>query len=129
MDKIYMVIFLPFLDGFKKNSPSFKIAMSRRAGIRRRPRFTFWLTFFQSCTLPLFFSGLLSYVVGMKRRTSRCVICKRDNSHFVRYILISPDVPTPQVYFLVNLFKVLCYLYSSVDASYHHIIIGFLINV
>ena len=36
--------------------------------------------------LPLFFSGLLSYLVGMKRRTSRCVTCKRDNSdnaHFV----------------------------------------------
>ena len=51
------------------------------------PRFTFWLIVFQSCMLPLFFSGLLSYLVGMKRRTSRCVMCKRDNSHFVRYVL------------------------------------------
>ena len=58
----------------------------------RRPRFTFWLTFFQSCMLPLFFSGLISYLVGMKRTTNRCVTCKRDNSHFVRYVLISPDV-------------------------------------
>ena len=57
-----------------------------------RPRFTFWLTFFQSCMLPLFFSGLLSYLVGMKRTTSKCVTCKRDNSHFVHYVLISPDV-------------------------------------
>ena len=60
------------------------------SGIRHRPRFTFWLTFFQSCILPLFFSGLLSYLIGMKN--SRCVTCKRDNSHFVRYVLISPDV-------------------------------------
>ena len=51
------------------------------------PRFTFWLTFFQSCItffqsclLPLFFSRLLSYLVGMKRTTSRCVTCKRDKS-------------------------------------------------
>ena len=57
-----------------------------------RPRFTFWLTFFQSCMLPLFFSGLLSYLVGMKRTTSRCVTCKKDNPHFVHYVLISPVV-------------------------------------
>ena len=44
-----------------------------RAGIRRHPRFTFWLTIFPSYMLPLFFSGLLSYLVGMKRRTSRPV--------------------------------------------------------
>ena len=74
---------------------SFKIGMSRRAGrqasgvVRGLP---FWLTFFQSCMLPLFFSGLLSYLVGMKRRTRRCVTCKRDNSHFLRYVLISPDI-------------------------------------
>ena len=35
---------------------------------------------FQSYMLPLFFSGLLSYLVGMKWRTSRRVACKRDNS-------------------------------------------------
>ena len=59
--------------GFSKN-PSFKIAMSGRLG-GRRSRLTFWLTFFQSYMLPLFFSGLLSYLVGMKRRTSRCFPC------------------------------------------------------
>ena len=56
------------------------------------PRFTFWLTFFQSCMLPLLFSGLLSCLVGIKRRTSRHVCCKRDNSHFFCYVLISPKV-------------------------------------
>ena len=55
--------------------------------------------------LPLFFSGLLSDLVGIKRRTSRGVACKRDNSHFVLYVLVSPDVRTPQVYLLVNLFS------------------------
>ena len=35
---------------------------------------------FQSYILPSFFSGLLSYLVGIKRRTSRHVGCKRDNS-------------------------------------------------
>ena len=33
--------------------------------------------------LPLFFDRLLSYLVGIKRRTSRCFICKRDNSYFL----------------------------------------------
>ena len=28
-----------------------------------------------------FFGGLLSYLVEMKRRTSRCLTCKRENSH------------------------------------------------
>ena len=37
--------------------------------------------------LPLDLSGLLSYSVGIKRRTSRRVTCKRDNSHFLRYVL------------------------------------------
>ena len=55
--------------------------------------------------LPLFFSGLLSYLVGMKTKTSRCVTCKRNNSHFVRYVLISPNVRTIQVYLLVNPFS------------------------
>ena len=62
------------------------------AGVRRRPRFNFWLTFFQSYMLPLFFIGLLSYLVGMKRRTSRRVVCKSDNFHFLRYVLISLDI-------------------------------------
>ena len=44
------------------------------------------LTFFQTYMLPLFFSGLLSYLVGMKKRTSRCFRCKRDNSHFLGYL-------------------------------------------
>ena len=47
--------------------------------------------------LPLFFSGLLSYLIGMKRRTSRCVT---DNSHYVMYL--APL--TSEVYLLVNLF-------------------------
>ena len=41
--------------------------------------------------LPLFFSGLLSYLVGMKRRTSRHVTYKTDNSHFLCYVLIFPE--------------------------------------
>ena len=67
---------------------------------RSCPRFTFWLTFFQSVILPL----LLSYLVRMKRRTSRCVqtrqlilscyllnspetkSCAGHNSHTVRAI-------------------------------------------
>ena len=57
-----------------------------------RPRVTVWLIFFQSNILSLFFSGLLSYLVGMKGRTSRHVGCKRDYSHFLHYLLISPDV-------------------------------------
>ena len=56
------------------------------AGVGRHPRLTSWLTFFQSYMLPLFFSILLSYLVGMKRRTSRCFTCKRDDSHFFHYL-------------------------------------------
>ena len=41
---------------------------------------------FQRYMLPLFLVGMLSYLVGMKRRTSRRVTCKRDNSHFLRYV-------------------------------------------
>ena len=48
--------------------------------------------FFQSYILSLFFSGLLSYLIGVQRRTSKHVACKRDNSHFLRYVLISLDV-------------------------------------
>ena len=65
---------------------SFKIAMSERASVGHRPRLTFWLTIFQSYMLPLFFSGLLSYLIGMKRRASRCFPLKRDNSHFLHYL-------------------------------------------
>ena len=43
------------------------------------PRFIFWLTFLQSYILSLFFSGLFSYLGGIKRRASRRVACKRDN--------------------------------------------------
>ena len=46
----------------------------------------FWLTFFQSYILPLFFTRLLSYLVGAKRRTSGHLGCKRDNSHFFCYV-------------------------------------------
>ena len=72
---------------------TFKIAMSGWAGFGRRPRFTFWLTFFQSCMLPLFFDGLHSYLVGMKRRTSRGFTCKRDNSYFLLYLKNSSIMP------------------------------------
>ena len=54
---------------------SFKIAMSRRAGVWRVSDV---VRDFSDVTF--FFSGLLSYLVGVKRRTSRCVTCKRDNS-------------------------------------------------
>ena len=42
--------------------------------------------------LSLVFNGLLSYLVGMKRITNKRVTCKRNNSYFLRYILISSDV-------------------------------------
>ena len=60
--------------------------------VGHRPRLTFWLTFIQSDMLPLFFSGLLSYLVGMMRRTSGRDTCKKVNSHFLRYVFISPEV-------------------------------------
>ena len=50
------------------------------SGTGCRPRLTFWLNFFQSYMLLLFFNGLLSYLVGMKRGTSRCSTYKRENS-------------------------------------------------
>ena len=37
------------------------------------------------------FSGLLSYLVGIKRRSSMRVTCKRDYSHFLCYVLIPPE--------------------------------------
>ena len=50
-----------------------------------------WVTLFISklYMVPLFFSGLLSYLIGVKRRTSKHLACKRDNSHFLCYVLIS----------------------------------------
>ena len=71
-------------------------------GFGPRPRFSFWLTFFQHYISPLFFSGLLLYLVGMKRRTSRHVMCKRNISHFL-HLYLSPL--TFVVYLLVNLFS------------------------
>ena len=82
----------PVFGRVSKKNLSFKIEMFGRVGIGRHPRFTFWLTFFQSYILTLFFSVLLSYLVGMKRRTNRHVMCKRDDSHFLHYVLITTDV-------------------------------------
>ena len=52
--------------------------------------------------LPLFFSGLLSYLVGMKMRTSKCITCKRDN-----YLssLCTNLSWRPRFTFFVNLFQ------------------------
>ena len=96
--------------GFKKN-PSFKIAISGWAGIGLafgvgcRPRFTFWLTFSfssfsQSYMLSLFFSVLLSYLVGMKRRASRRVYASEPISFFVMYWFPLMS----EVHLLINLF-------------------------
>ena len=49
----------------------------------------FFFHFFPRCEL---FCGLLSYLVGMKRRTSKHVTSMRDYSHFLCYVLIFPDV-------------------------------------
>ena len=70
-----------------------------------RPRFTFWLTFLQSYISLLFLIGLLSYLVELKMRTSRRVVCKRDNSHFLGYVLTNVPPLTSEVYLLVNLFS------------------------
>ena len=49
------------------------------------------LTFFVMYLSPLMSEVyLLVNCVSMKRRTSRCVSCKRDNSYFLCYVLISP---------------------------------------
>ena len=55
-------------------------------------------------TLPGLFSFrfLLSYLVGMKRRTSRRVACKTDNYHFF-VMYLSPLMS--EVYLLVNFFS------------------------
>ena len=47
------------------------------------------LTFFQRY---MSFTELPPYLIGIKRKTSRRVECKRDNSHFLCYVLISPEV-------------------------------------
>ena len=74
----------------KKDNSHFFCYVLISPDLGRHPRFTFWLIYFQRDMLPLFFSGLLSYLVGMKRRTSRHVACKRDNSHFLCFVLVSP---------------------------------------
>ena len=82
---------LIFWMGFSKN-PSFKIGMSGRMGGRLGSSQVNRLVifFFQSYMLPLLFSGVLSNLVGMKRRTSRCFTRKGDNSHFLRYLKTHP---------------------------------------
>ena len=75
------------------------------------PRFTFWFNLFPKLYVT-FFSGLLSYLVGMKRETSKHVTCKRNNSYFLPYILISPDVR--DLPFGYHFFKVVRLLCSSV---------------
>ena len=63
------------------------MAMSVRVGgCRALSQVNLLVNLFKSYMLPLFFSGLLSYLVGMKRRTSGCFLCKRDNSHFLHYL-------------------------------------------
>ena len=88
--------------------------MSGRAGVRHRPRLTFWLTFFLSYMLPLFFSGMLSYLVGMQRRTSRCIPCKRDNSRFLHYLKNRSIMPLGV--FLVFIFFL--FLHKSLCCGY-----------
>ena len=53
--------------------------------------FFFFFFFFLSYMLPLFFRALLSYLVGMKKRTSRRVACRGNNSRGLCYVLISPE--------------------------------------
>ena len=43
-------------------------------------RASFWLTIFSKLYVIFFFNGLLSYLVRIKTKTSKCVTCKRDNS-------------------------------------------------
>ena len=50
--------------------------------------------------LPLLFSELLSYLVGMKRKTSKCVTSRETTlSFFVMYL----SLLSSEVYLLVNL--------------------------
>ena len=42
----------------------------------------------KSCALHNFDTLCL---VELKRRTSMCVVCKRDNSHFLCYVVVSPE--------------------------------------
>ena len=79
----FFVFFFCFFCFFKNKRPlKLRCPGGRASGVERVNLFFF----FQSYMLPLFFSGLLSYLVGMKRRTSRCFPCKRDNSHFLHYL-------------------------------------------
>ena len=55
-----------------------------------------------------FFSGLLLYLEGMKRRTSRCVTCKRDNS----FPCLNPSI-MPLAIFLVLSSNNTIYLHDS----------------
>ena len=65
-----------FLDVFKKKTQktkqkkklSFKIAMSGRTGVGRRPGFTFWLTFFFSKLYATFF---LQWIALTSRRDEK----------------------------------------------------------
>ena len=78
-------------------NPSFKIAVSGRAGwlgvwCRASSQVNLLVNLFSKLYVT-FTLQWIAFIFGrMKRTTSRCVVCKRDNSHFVRYVLIYPDV-------------------------------------
>ena len=55
---------------------------------------------------PILFEIISQYLVGMKRRTSRSVACKRDNSHF----LLNYEVTSPEA-------KIVCRVRVRVRAS------------
>ena len=82
-------------------------------GVGHHPRLNFWLTFFQSYMLSLFLSGMLSYLVGIKRRTGRRVTCKRDNSHFLRLVNIVHNAISRFSFmtFRVNKSFLVCFFY------------------
>ena len=65
--------------------------------------------------LHLLFSGLLSYLVGIKKRTSRCFTCNRDKAHCLCY-LKNPSLMPLGVFLVVYLFifflKYLTYRYG-----------------
>ena len=90
-----------FLDGFLKINPSFEIAMSGRAGVGQsggRPgsRASSEITFFSNL-YATFILQWIAFILGRDEEedqyTCRHVTYKRDNSYFLRYVLISPDVP------------------------------------
>ena len=78
--------------GFSKNNPSFKIAMSGRAVSSQ-------VYLFFSYMLPLFFSGLLPYLVGMKRGP---VGMSHTRETTLTFFIIYPE---SEVYLLINLFS------------------------